>query len=394
MTFAPRIVAPDDPLYLSTFTRNGIEGPYWATGVNVPTSATYAAANRIYFSPFHVGEAGRPYSLSRWWWLNGATVGTDYIQVGIYDQDFNLFKASPRTLSAGTANQIQYANPGIHGTNITAGSDSTDATVYTTASVTLEAGVLYLMSVENSAASAGAVSSIDSATGGFPTFTSRSTTQFNTNANRVSIWSAVPTADFTATLRINFGATQTGAVWSLNAFYHVDTASSDGIVQNAVGTGSSVTPLATLAAFGSANNATFGAFGQNAAAGGAVESASYVELSDTTAATPAQALQTDYRPDNDTTVSETITSTPWGACAVEIKSLGTGAVTIPPMRGWLAIHCSGVTATLFRSSAGVRYQSQNYLQSSAATGFPATATPTTTGSPNHYVFGFTRRATP
>jgi hypothetical protein len=181
-------------------------------------------------------------------------------------------------------------------------------------------------------------------------------------------------------------------VWSLNAFYHVDTATNDGIVQNATGTGSSVTPLATLAAFGSANNATFGAFGQAAAAAGAPESTSYIELSDTTTGTPAQALQTDFRPDNDTTVSETITSAAWGACAVEIKSLGTGAVYVPPMRGYLALHASGATATFLRKTAWTQFAGA-YLQASAG-GLPSIGTPATfTGSPNVPLFGFTRRAT-
>lgn len=386
--YTPGNIVVPDSVFLSTYSRNSLGGAYLSEVTSAPASGTYVAADRIQYIPFFTN---RSYSLARWFWQNGATVGTNYVQVGIYDENLNLFRASPRTLSAGTANHVQYATPGIHGTNMTAGSDSTDATVYTTASVTLRPGVLYLMSVENSAASAGAVSSIDSATGGFPTFTSRSTTQFNTNANRVSIWSAVPTTEFTGTLRINFGATQTGAVWSLNAFFHVDTATTDGIVQNATGTGSSVTPLATLAAFGSANNATFGAFGQNAAAAGAPESASYIELSDTTAATPAQALQTDFRPDNDTTVSETITSTPWGACAVEIKSLGTGAVYVPPMRGYLAIHCNGTTATFFRISASIPLEVYNYLQSGATTGLPQAAT-LSTGGGHVYVYGFTSRS--
>src|SRR6185369_12852358 len=138
--------------------------------------------------------------------------------------------------------------------NITSGGSTTDATSYATASVTLKTGVLYLLSVSNTKASAAnAVSSID----GGPTFVSRSTTTFApSTAGRISIWSCVPTTDYTGTLTINFGGgnTQTNCGWNLNAFYHVDTATNDGIVQNAVGTGTGTTALATLAAFGSANN--------------------------------------------------------------------------------------------------------------------------------------------
>lgn len=387
MSFVPANIIPADPVFVSPFAYNSIGIPSVAFFQNAASSGTYDAADKIYYAPFYLSKA---YSLARWWWLNGATVGTNYFQIGIYDSDLNLLKASPRTLSGGTANENQYANPGIHGTNITSGGSGTDGTAFTTASVTLKAGVLYCMSVENTATSADVVSSIDSATGGFPTFTSRSSTQFNGTANRVSIWSAVPTSDFTGTLRINFGATQTGAAWGLNAFYHVNTATTDGIIQNAVGTGTSVTPLATLAAFGSAENVGHAAFGINANATGAPTSATTKELSDNGANPPAQALQTSMAY-NDTTMDETITSVAWGACAVEIKSLGTGAITIPAMRGYLAIHGNGVTATLFRST-NIRYRPLSYVQTSALTGLPPVAT-LAAGNGIAYVCGFTSRST-
>jgi hypothetical protein len=389
--YTPGHITPADPVMLGTFGHNSMGGLYTGQRLSVPSSGTYSAANRIFYAPFHTTK---PYSLARWWWQNGTVVGTNYFQIGIYDENFNLFRASPRTLSAGTVNQLQYANPGIHGTNLTSGASSTDGTVYTTASVTLKAGVLYCMSVENTATSAAVVSSIDSATGGYPTFTSRSTIQFNGTANRVSIWSAVPTADFTGTLRINFGATQTGACWSLNAFYHVDTATTDGIVQNATGTGNSVTPLATLAAYGSAENVGHAAFGINANATGAPTSTATKELSDGGATTPAQALQTTMA-HNDTTMDETITAVAWGACAVEIKSLGTGAVYVPPMRGWLAIHGDGITATLFRTSSAQGVQSNIFIQSTALTGFPDIGTPTSSSTLSQiWNYGFTRRTSP
>ena len=203
--------------------------------------------------------------------------------------------------------------------NVLASSSSTDATSYAMASTVYRTGCLYLLSVENSKASAADV--VSSITGGGPTFTSRSSTTFNTStANRVSIWSAVPTSDFTGALTISFGAnTQTGCVWSLNEFRNVDTTTNDGIVQQAVGTGNSGTALATLAAFTSTNNATFGAHGVAAANAGTAGSG-FTELSDTTAATPAQALHTDWRFTNDTTVDDTFTSAQWGSCAVEIKN--------------------------------------------------------------------------
>lgn len=389
--YTPAHIDDADPLMVSTYGKNSI-GLLLKSVVNVAPASGTTAANRITFVPFYTS---RGYRLARWWWQNGSVVGTDYVQVGIYDESFNLFRASPRTLSAGTVNQLQFANPGIHATHVNGQIDATDTTTYSMLSATLKAGVMYLLSVENSAASAGAVSSIDSATGGYPTFTSRSTTQFNTAANRISIWSAVPTTDWTGVLRVNFGATQTGFIGSLDAFFHVDTTTNDGIVQNAVGTGSSVTPLATLGAFGSSANATFGAFGVGASAGGTT-STGYIEFLDSGTGPPAQQMQVVFRPDNDTTVDETIVTNPWGACAVEIKSLGTGAVYVPPMRGWLAFHCSGATAAFFRRAQAVDWQSNVFTQGGGIVGLPAVGVPATSSVNNAFIVnsGFTRNTSP
>lgn len=205
-------------------------------------------------------------------------------------------------------------------TNIAAGtsSSSTDANNYVTGTVTLKAGRLYLMAVENSKGSATA-DVVSSITGG-PTFTSRSSVAYNTNLNRVSIWSAVPTADYTGTLTINFGGvTQTGAVWALTEVSGVDMSTTDGIVQQATGTGNSGTALATLAAFASTANFTFGAMA-HAAATATTFGSGFTESSDQTTATPAQALETEHLLGNDTTVDATFTSAQWGACAIELAS--------------------------------------------------------------------------
>ncbi len=244
----------------------------------------------------------------------------DFIDLGFYD------------LHKGTA--ITLMNPGITPRHILANSSSTDATSYTTASAVMKAGKLYLMSVENShGTSATAVSAITATGGGAPTFTSRSTTLFNTNLNRVSVWSCVPGADYTGTLDIAFGGTtQTGAVWSLSEFNNVDTTTSDGMVQQTVATGNSAQPLTTLAAYGSAYNASFYTVGVGAANAGA-PLAGYTELSDTTAATPAQAMHTGFQNlTQDRTPGDTITSAQWGVCGLEIKTIFT---TDNPRKTWI-----------------------------------------------------------
>jgi hypothetical protein len=287
--------------------------------INAYASATWPAANKALFIPIRLLE---PYAVAKVGWGMAATASNN-ADVGVYEMTdlsagrLDMIRSIGATAISVTNAVQDSAVWRIARANLTASSDSTDSQTYTTASVTLKANRLYLMSVENShASSASAVSSIDNS----GTWVSRSTVQYNTNLNRTSIWSFVPTTDYTGTLVINFGATtQTGCVWSLIEMSGVDTATNHGIVQNATGTGSSTTPLATLSAFASANNATFAAHG-HAAATATTPGTGFTEMNDTTAATPAQALETSWRVDNDTTADATITSAQWGSCAVEVKA--------------------------------------------------------------------------
>ena len=327
-----------------------------SSGGVAPTSGTCGTAARLGLFPIFLPE---PFTVAKAFWCNGATVGTDSWDIGAYrctDQTtgrMDLIRSTGAVLSA-NANVVQESGTWKVAANaaaITTGSDSTDGTTFTTASVTLKAGRLYLLSFTNTAASAAAPSGI--AGGG--TWTSRSSTQYNTTAHRVSIWSSVPTVDYAGTIVITFGATQTGASWALNEFSGVDTTTTDGIVQQAVGTGNSTTPLATLAAFGSANNATFGA-NANTADSTTTPGAGFTELSDLGAAvTPAQFLQTQWRVDNDTTSDGTITSGQWGACAVEIKADASPFIIPPSLPGnpnvYMAMTVSGTTATVLRATS-------------------------------------------
>ena len=76
-----------------------------------------------------------------------------------------------------------------------------------------------------------------------------------------------------------------------------------------------------------------------------------------------------------------------------IASLGTGAIVIPPMRGWLAIHGNGTTATTYRMGGNAVQEQFVYLQSSATTGLPQAGTPATSTGIIH-VHGFTTQASP
>jgi hypothetical protein len=369
MSFSPASRYPFNNPLISPY-HDEMNGLSAIVAGSAPASGTFSAA-AVLLMPITLA---RPFTVVKAWVLNGVTVGTDSWDIGVYRMTdlatarLDLLYSTGPVLSAGTVNRVaEVANFRTAAANITTGVDSTDATSYTTASVTLKAGRLYLMSFVNTAASADAITSI---TGG-PTWTTRSSTQYNGTAHRVSIWSGVPTTDYTGTIVVGFGAnTQTSGRWSLNEFANVDTATTDGVVQQAVGSGNSTTPLATLGAFGATDNATFGALA-NTADTTTTPGSGFYELSDlSTATTPASFLQTEYRTDNDTTVDGTITSGQWGACAVEIKAAAVTSFVIPPSFQdlYMGFVMSGITATVFRTTGVVPYlRVQGYMQT---TGFP------------------------
>lgn len=398
MTFTPAHFDAVPPMYLSAFHWMSVGDKYYAGNTTQPASGTWASANRCFYVPFFTPA---PYDLRRFWWANGATVGTDSLQMGIYGVDgsnvLDLLVSSPRTLSAGTANRLQYATCSVVGHLITSGTSTTDGASFVTASVTLKArpGVMYLFSVENDHGSSANTVTV-ATTGGDVTFTSRNTTQFNGTTQRVSVFTAVPTTDVTDTITITIGSAQTatGCLWSLLAFSNVDTGTDHGIVQTAVNTGSSTTPSATLGAFGSANNATFGV----AANGGGVASGpgtGFIEMSDSTHITPSAGMSTQYSSANDTSVDWTITSNPWGVVAAEIKSQGT-TFALPAGRYYFGLYGTNNTMTIFRVStsanaARVGIYNENL---STATGLPLTPTLSNTNNTVIPLMGITSRASP
>jgi hypothetical protein len=362
---------------------------------SAPTSGTFG--NRAHFWPIYLTD---PFTVAKAFWCNGATVGTDTIDIGVYRMTdmttgrCDLIRSTGAVLSAGSANVVQEVSTWKVAANtaaLTTDVDSTDATSYTTASVTLKAGRLYLLSFVNTAADA----AVSSGIAGGPTWTSRSTTQYNGTAHRVSIWSGVPTVDYTGTIVISFGATQTSGRWSLNEFSGVDTATTNGVVQQAVGTGNDTTPLATLAAFGSANNATFGALANEADAS-TTPGSGFTELSDPGG---SSFLQTQWQVGNDTTVDGTITSGQWGACAVEIKADASAFIIPPSLPGVLDVYlgfgCTGTTATFLRLQPSIGFTSaQGVLGASNSVPLPTTlsAATTATGSQSRPLAGFSSRS--
>lgn len=102
------------PLWVTPFTTASLGQPTRANGGAAPASATWVATNRILYVQFYNPKQVTVY---RYFWLNGATVGTNNFQVGIYnDNDAGTdgpgtsFNLGTSTLSAGTANRPQYNN--------------------------------------------------------------------------------------------------------------------------------------------------------------------------------------------------------------------------------------------------------------------------------------------
>ncbi len=91
------------PMFVNSF---GMESTGRVNRSTAPTSGTWVAINRIIYVPFSLNRTVTAYRL---FWLNGATVGTNNLQAGVYDQNFARMIAGTSTLSAG-ANICQFDN--------------------------------------------------------------------------------------------------------------------------------------------------------------------------------------------------------------------------------------------------------------------------------------------
>lgn len=204
---------------------------------------------------------------------------------------------------------------------ITTGSDTTQATSYTTASTTPVTGRLMLLSVTNSK---GSTPDTPTVSGASVTWVQVGTTTNNGATIRSTLFRAMGSGSAQA-LTISFGAnTQTGCAWILTEYDNVDTGGTNGsgaVVQSVTNFGvASLNPNATLAAFSSASNATYATSGH---AGNKTYTAGsgFGNLQQVTYASPSVAVATEFRADNDTTADFTITTNDdWTCIAVEIAA--------------------------------------------------------------------------
>lgn len=217
---------------------------------------------------------------------------------------------------------------------LTSGNSATNGTSFSSASVTPTADNLILLTVYSEAVveNDGGVPSSVSGNGLTWVKIAEATSD---NWGAASLWRAMGSSPSTGAVSLTFTNTQNGALWQLSEFSGIDTGGTNGsaaVVQNATtagGTGASF--LVTLAAFSSANNATFGAFG------------SYIDSTNAMTHTPGSgftelyddehnpeswknALTTLWRTGNDTTVDATLSqaSDNYGGIAIEIAEAAAG----------------------------------------------------------------------
>lgn len=212
-------------------------------------------------------------------------------------------------------------------TNLTSGSNTTDATSFQTANITPTANRLVLVAVLSSIAST--PPNAPTLTGNGLTYVKITEVTFHTIASpwsRLSLWRAMGASPTTGRITIDFGAqTQGCCVWSVSEYDGINTGGTNGsgaIVQSQIAQAdASAGPLAvTLSAFGHADNATFAAFGSGLN-GSFSPNGGLTEIHDTATSSPATTLETCWSASNDTSPDATPNTTgDLAGIAIEIKS--------------------------------------------------------------------------
>lgn len=204
---------------------------------------------------------------------------------------------------------------------ITNGSSSGSS--FTTARTVAEPNRLLLLGVQSGRV--GAAPAAPTVSGMGLTWVQQDTVLWDTGATqrRLTLFRAYGSGAVSGALTISFaGVTQDGGCnWQLSEYTYVDDTSgtngSVAVVQSVNASGSSTTPAVTLAAFGDTDNATYGLIGHTGT-GAITAGTGFVRIQNLGNA--GMAIAAEFRPDNDTGVDGTITSSAWGCIGVEIKA--------------------------------------------------------------------------
>jgi hypothetical protein len=224
--------------------------------------------------------------------------------------------------------------------DLTSGTTETNGSSQATASVTPTANRLILAVCANRSTSGDAA--VTTATGNGLTWVSIATLIFGESGNnrvRLTIFRSMGASPSAGAITFDAGGTtQETWGWSITEFAGIDTGGTNGsaaVVQSATQqeTSSVTTSTVTLAAFGSANNATFGVIGRNKNNESFTPGSGFTEIHDLTTASESLGVATEWRNDNDTTVDGSwASSVKAGGVAIEIK-----AVVAALHRGFFAL---------------------------------------------------------
>lgn len=166
---------------------------------------------------------------------------------------------------------------------------------------------------------------------------------------RITLFRALGASPTTGTLTISFGGqNQANVHWAVVECANVDTSGTNGsgaVRQSALGTGSGThtSTTATLAAFGNANNATFGCF-EHPSGTAVTEGSGFTELSETTTSS-AITLQTEFKNSNDTSVDWTYSSTTVVTRAIAIEIVYAAEIQLLNLGGTVTSAAVPVRAT-------------------------------------------------
>lgn len=234
-------------------------------------------------------------------------------------------------------------------TLITSFASTANVSSYDSASVAPISGELALVAVHSTRTNSTDIIPTLSGTNGWSvTWTQVATKDYNSalDERRVTLFRGVPSSAVAGVLTVDFGgANQSGCAMSVASFNHVDQTTNQGIVQSAsacaggdcTGGTAATSVSVTLGAFGNANNATYGAFGAEAAEDQLVGTG-FTQLHDVNHATPSVSLFTEWRIDNDTSVDQSsASSVARGGIAVELDYLEVAAGSSPKMLPLLGV---------------------------------------------------------
>lgn len=384
--------------------------PVWtpAHRFRFPTQSSGVSAQSWIVSQagFFPVDCPESYSVAQMFWTNGgATTGTNTFDVGLYrlsDPSTGrmdaIYTTGPTLTSGGTASLQTVSSWAIATTVLTASGNSNDAASWDTLSVALKASKLYLVFVENSHGTSAALPTI---TSGSVSWSQVATLQFNSSLNRISVFAATPTTDYTGAITLSFGSVQTGVLWQVVEYTNVNVASAYGVVQSVTSTGTGTSASVTLSAASNSRNAVLMYVGGSintlwTGAAGQYPGGSVGLL------TPNQSQLLTWRPTPTATLTATNTnSNAWGAIGIELSiSLASGAFTIyptgPDTTLYWAMSVNGVTDAVYHCHAvGSTYSKlsgERVLTTGTVHPLPSYAVPTaaTTGLGRPFA-GFTNR---